>query len=279
MNKSILFGFALMVLGSGVQPARGDDLPCKEIIDGYRSLCDKRWKGFWRKVETTLLPTFEIERTTDYPELYAMVEELAAELNLTMPRVKVYKGSVPSHILSFGHDPMTINAYVDPRGDVHVGTELIEALSRDELRAVLAHELGHVDKKHILKRIGAMAVSLPVFLAVYYAGIALKLQNKHTVGATVIVSGYLGWQAFLASISRKHEFEADEVSFRVTGDEGALIRALDKIENIVQKMHPILYYIGKVEHALLPFLRSHPTNRQRESRLKRLTHMDVAAAA
>jgi STE24 endopeptidase len=121
---------------------------------------------------------------------------------------------------------------------------LLEKLSNNEIVAVLAHELGHFKRKHIVKRIVMMAVaSLAFFAAVAWAmqqpwlytsfGFAADT-GKVAPGVALILFSMalpplLFWLGPLgAAYSRKHEFEADAYAAEVS-DKNDLIVALTKL--------------------------------------------------
>lgn len=99
---------------------------------------------------------------------------------------------------------------------------LIKTLTAPEIEAVLAHELGHFKKKHVMKQlIKGMAMS---FAGLFILGQLLKspsffaghgVSSMETYMALILfmmVAGiYTFWLTPLSSYtSRKHEFEADE---------------------------------------------------------------------
>jgi STE24 endopeptidase len=121
---------------------------------------------------------------------------------------------------------------------------LLEKLSNNEIVAVLAHELGHFTRKHIVKRIVLMAfASLAFFAAVAWAmqqpwlytsfGFAADT-GKTAPGVALILFSMalpplLFWLGPLgAAYSRKHEFEADAYAAQVS-DKNDLIVALTKL--------------------------------------------------
>jgi STE24 endopeptidase len=121
---------------------------------------------------------------------------------------------------------------------------LLEKLTNNEIVAVLAHELGHFKRKHIVKRIVLMAVlSLAFFAAVAWAmqqpwlytsfGFAAET-GKTAPGVALILFSLalpplLFWLGPLsAAYSRKHEFEADAYAARVSS-KSDLIIALTKL--------------------------------------------------
>lgn len=117
---------------------------------------------------------------------------------------------------------------------------LIKSLDTDEVEAVLAHELGHFKKKHVLKLvlkatlmsfIGFAAMGFLFSWAPFYAGHGVESMAPH-LGLTLfgLVSGI--YTFFITPLSswwsRKFEFEADEFAAE-HADAKALISALVKL--------------------------------------------------
>ena len=121
---------------------------------------------------------------------------------------------------------------------------LLERLSNREIVAVLAHELGHFKRRHIVKRIVFMAFASLAFLAtvawvlpqpwLYAAfGFAADTGTESPGVALILFSlvlpPLLFWLAPIASAySRKHEFEADAYAAQVANRDD-LIAALTKL--------------------------------------------------
>jgi STE24 endopeptidase len=99
---------------------------------------------------------------------------------------------------------------------------LVEALSHDELEAVLAHELGHFKRKHVLKMLIASAVMTLLAFALlgwlmgqnwFYAGLGVHYQSNATALLLFMLASpafTLFLQPVMAWFQRKHEFEADD---------------------------------------------------------------------
>jgi STE24 endopeptidase len=99
---------------------------------------------------------------------------------------------------------------------------LVEALNHEELEAVLAHELGHFKRKHVLKMLIASAVMTLIGLGVlgwlmgmdwFYSGLGVSVKSNATalllfMLASPVFTLYL--QPVIAYFQRKHEFEADD---------------------------------------------------------------------
>ena len=120
---------------------------------------------------------------------------------------------------------------------------LLSRLDVSEIEAVLAHELGHFKRRHVIKRIGwSFAMSL-VFLWLlgylmqqdwFYQGLGVSVSSVPST-ATALLLFFLVMPAFtfllqpMASLySRKHEFEADEYAAH-NASATDLMRALVKL--------------------------------------------------
>jgi len=117
---------------------------------------------------------------------------------------------------------------------------LIESLSTDEIEAVLAHELGHFKRRHIIKRIISMAIFSLAGLALlgwlitqnwFYTGLGVNTASLHAALALFLIA--LPVFTFLLHpvsswFSRKHEFEADAYAAEVSNAD-SLVHALVKL--------------------------------------------------
>lgn len=172
----------------------------------------------------------------DYPELYAMVKNLALRAGLPMPRVFIIPSDSP-------------NAFATGRNEHHavvaVTQGIMRILNRDELEGVLAHELSHIKDRDIL--IGSVAATL--------AGAVVMLANMAKWGA---IFGGLGSRdgeddrggiigliamAVLApiaamiiqmAVSRSREYLADSEGAQLSGKPLGLAGALEKLSRASQ---------------------------------------------
>ena len=132
------------------------------------------------------------------------------------------------------------NAFVDGVGPTErlvLYDTVLRRAPADETRALLAHELSHVDRRHTLKGVLWFGVlGLPALWAVLaVAGRAARrrgLDGAHDPrAAPLVVAGLLVAAALLTpvenGISRRYEGEADWVALRSTGD-GAGMATLQK---------------------------------------------------
>jgi len=151
---------------------------------------------------------------------------------------------------------------------------LIARLTPNEIDAVLAHELGHFKRRHVLKRIAlTFAVSLAFLWLLaqlmqadwFYAGLGVSTHS--TAMALLLFFMVLPAFTFLlqpvgSAYSRKHEFEADAYAVQQTAA-GDLVTALVKLyQDNASTLTPDPLYST--------FYSSHPPALVRISRLQTL---------
>ncbi|MEM4195410.1 MAG: zinc metalloprotease HtpX [Candidatus Anstonellales archaeon] len=188
------------------------------------------------------------------PELHKMVEELAKKAGIPKPKVCIVNNPSPN-AFAFGRTQKS--SYVA----VHTG--LMDVLSKEEVKAVLAHEIGHIKHRDVF--VITMASVLPVLL---YWGVIFALrgrgrgrQNPFAVWMGALFAKFIGQLAVLW-LSRQREFFADAFSKKVMGDPLPLGRALVKISYSLNKYREIenpsmkAFYIGEAEHLSEDVLRA-----------------------
>ena len=158
------------------------------------------------------------------PELYDMVRQLAGNAGLPMPRVYIMENAQPNAFAT-GRNPQN--------AAVAVTTGLMQAVTREELAGVIAHELAHI-KHHdtLLMTITATiagAISMLANFAMFFGG------NRDNNGIGILGTIALVIFAPLAAglvqmaISRTREFEADRGGAEISGQPLSLASALQKI--------------------------------------------------
>ena len=153
-----------------------------------------------------------------------------------------------------------------------LGDTLLENYTKDEIETVIAHELGHYKKKHIIKNIiiGTAASFLTLFLIsiLYKISIHWFGFDKITIIAAlpllslwIMLIGLI--QTPLTNIlSRKYEYEADEYAVSSTGKPGSFESTLEKLteQNLGDKNpHPFIEW----------FFYSHPSIKNRISAIEK----------
>ncbi len=193
---------------------------------------------YYASTATVLMVTGGHEVTgSEEPELYRIVENLAIGSGLPMPKVWVIEDSAPNAFAT-GRDPE--HAYVAAtRG-------LIDKLDKNELEAVMAHEMSHVGNYDIrIMTIVAVAVGLIALIAdlmlrFTWFGAGSRSGNKDKGGGALgmiilvvaivlmIVSPIVATVMKFA-LSRQREYLADSSGALLSRNPGALADALEKI--------------------------------------------------
>jgi heat shock protein HtpX len=175
------------------------------------------------------------------PELHKIVEEIATKSGVKKPKVCIVDSKVPN---AFAFGRTQSDSYIA----VHTG--LLKILNRDELKSVIAHEIGHIKHRDVF--VITMASVLPVIL--YWAAIILLSgrdrdgRNWLAVWVGGILAQLIGQLAVLW-LSRQREYFADAHSKEIMGDPVPLARSLVKITANIDETNPTMkaFYIGEKE--------------------------------
>ncbi len=150
---------------------------------------------------------------------------------------------------------------------------LLASHSQDEILAVLAHEIGHWKKKHILKQLIFMIAAsfvgfYLIFLLVNWPPLyeAFGLYQTPVYAGLLLVSLYFSCIGFFFSplgawISRRYEREADQMANDLTGTSEPMMNALKRLaKDNLSNLHPHPWYVW--------FYYSHPPLLERIEYLK-----------
>jgi STE24 endopeptidase len=155
-----------------------------------------------------------------------------------------------------------------------LGDTLLENYTEDEIETVIAHELGHYKKKHIIKNIIISSVSsfLIFFLLAHLHSYSINwfgfssITQIASLPLLIIWGGIIGLiqQPLTNIISRKFEYEADNYAVVSTGKKESFIQTLEKLteQNLGDKEpHPCVEW----------FFYSHPSIRNRVKSINSIT--------
>ena len=184
----------------------------------------------WMAKMSTRTEIISQPRTRHEQWLLQTVEQLSREAGIKMPEVGIF----PAYEANAFATGWNKNDAL-----VAVSQGLLERFSPDEVRAVLAHEIGHVSNGDMvtLALIQGVVNTFVMFFARIFGSfvdrVILKNEDGHGIGyfvATIFAELVLG---ILASIivmwfSRKREFRADEAGAQLAGT-SAMIGALQRL--------------------------------------------------
>ncbi len=179
---------------------------------------------------------------SEAPELHTIVENVSRRAGIPKPKVYIVPSELP-------------NAFATGRNPEHAvvaaNEGLLNLLSRDEVEAVMAHEIGHVKRRDTL--ISTLAATMAGAIAMLAQGAQMGMlfgggrrnSNSEDSGpGGMIVMLLMMFLAPLAativqlSISRTREFGADRASADYTGNPAALASALRKLEGYARGNPP-----------------------------------------
>lgn len=208
-----------------------------------------------------LLPVFN--KLTPLPdgELRTSIEEYAARVQFPLTNIMVMDGSKRS---------AKANAFFSGLGskkNIVLYDNLVKDLNTEEITAVLAHEVGHYKKKHVLQSMALSIVQMGILFFVFgwlarfplMAEVLGAQQNSFHLSLIAFSLLYapisLLTGLLMNVFSRKNEYEADAYA-RETYRSSPLISALKKLSvNHLSNLQPYSAYV---------FLNySHPTLLQR----------------
>ena len=166
------------------------------------------------------------------PELFALVENLTLKAGLPMPSIYIIPTDSP-------------NAFATGRNPNHAAVAVTygirRMLNKEELEAVLAHELSHIKHRDIL--IGTVAATLVGALTsiAHFATYALMFSrggrddDRGGIGTLVLlVLAPIAATLIQLAISRSREYMADKGAANLCGKPQALANALRKLEQGIQ---------------------------------------------
>lgn len=211
------------------------------------------------------------------PELYALVDGLRQKAGLPMPTLAISPQQQP-------------NAFATGRNPEHavvcVTEGILRTVSRDELAAVLGHELAHV-KNHdmLLQTVAATlagAITNLAHFGFFFGGMGRDDDNGNPLAAlAMLLLAPIGAMLIQFAISRQREFKADAVGSRISGTPLELAGALRKLDaaahRIPMDVSPTAAQLAIVnplaafgDRGMLNLFSTHPSTADRIARLEKL---------
>jgi heat shock protein HtpX len=206
------------------------------------------------------------------PRLYQMVRDLTTRAGLPMPKLYVIPQEQPNAFAT-GRNP--------DHSAVAVTAGIRKLLSEDELRGVLAHELGHVRNRDIL----LTSVVASIASAITWIGYMVLWIGGEDDSPLGILGPLLLWilapisaAIIQMAISRQREYSADATGAEICGNPESLASALLRLESGAQAVPMQVNQASEPLYIVKPFsgggiaslFSTHPPIEERVRRLRQM---------
>lgn len=180
------------------------------------------------KLSVAMVGARQIEKR-DNPRFYRIVENLAITIGIQTPKIYIIDDPAPNAFAT-GRDPK--------HAIVAATSGLIDIMDDNELEAVMAHEMGHVQNYDIrvmmitFGLVSAIGLLTDVVLRMFIFGDRDNDNNSPIgmiIGIIVIILAPIIAAIIQMAISRQREYLADATSTLTTRNPGAMISALEKL--------------------------------------------------
>jgi len=238
----------------------------------------------WWNSDKMLLSMYGAKQVdaTSAPDLFHIVERLAGQARLPMPKVYITENPQPNAFAT-GRDPA--------HAAVCVTSGLLATVSKEELAGVIAHELGHVKNRDTLTMTITAVIAGAIGMLANFAFFMGDRRNPLGLVGVLLVTMLAPLAAMLvqAAISRSREFEADKAGAELTGRPLWLADALAQIDQSARKTlnapadaNPAtahMFIINPLHGGLSGLFASHPATEERIARLRAMAGVPERPAA
>lgn len=172
-----------------------------------------------KMVETTMRVRYVSE--AEAPKLHEMVGDLAAKAGIPKPKVGISETSIPN-AFAFGKSKRD--------GRICVTRGILNLLNENELKAVLGHEMSHINHRDMV----VMTLLSVVPLICYWIFISTLFSDGDRDGGTALIGvgalvAYFLGNLLVLFVSRVREYYADEGSVELGNQPNYLASALYKL--------------------------------------------------
>jgi heat shock protein HtpX len=213
---------------------------------------------------------------SDAPDLHRLVELLAAQAGMPMPKVYIIPDESP-------------NAFATGRNPSHAAVAVTEGIMRilswEELAGVIGHELGHVKNRDILIQsiaatVGAAITYLAQFGFLFGGRSGGDESGKSSLVGMILmmILAPIAAAIIQMAISRSREYIADDTGAQICGHPIWLAKALDKLTtgteaipmNAEQATAHMFIVNPLLGGGLMRLFSTHPPIEERIARLERM---------
>ena len=184
----------------------------------------------WYNSDKMVLRMYEAKKVPQEHPLYEMVANLSLNAQLPMPEVYEIQSDQPNAFAT-GRNP--------ENAAVAATTGLLKRLNKNEIAAVMAHELAHIKNRDttimVVAATFAGAISMLANFAMFFGG---RRNNKMGfIGLiAMMILAPLAASLIQMAISRSREYVADRVGAEICGNPLWLASALKSIQGFASKI-------------------------------------------
>lgn len=192
------------------------------------------WGSYYAsdKLVLTMTGARQIQES-DNPRLFALVQEVCLASGLPMPKVAIVEDAAP-------------NAFATGRNPEHAliafTTGILDAMDRDELQGVIAHEMAHVANRDTLvsavaaTTAGAIAIFSDFLMRMMWFGGGRRDRESNSnpialvLSLVILILAPIAAMLLKAAISRRREALADATAIQFTRNPSGLRKALEVLQ-------------------------------------------------
>ena len=189
------------------------------------------WGSYYGSDKLVLTMTgAKLIQESDNPKLFGLVQEITIASGLPMPKVAIVEDSAP-------------NAFATGRNPEHAliafTTGILDAMDRDQLQGVIAHEMAHVGNRDTLvsavaaTTAGVIALISDILMRMMWFGGGRRDRDSTgnpimlVVSLVVLILAPIAAMMLKSAISRKRESLADATAVAFTRNPAGLRSALE----------------------------------------------------
>jgi len=183
-------------------------------------------------------------KNIDHPKIFALIEEIVKEVDMSFPKKVYLSNDVNASVF---YDSNFWSMFLPIKKNLNIGPGLMNAVTEQEFKAILAHEFGHFSQKSMKVGSYVYQVNQVIYNMLYkndsFDNIIAKAASLHSIIAICIAGSiwiikqiqfilqklYNYININYMSLSREMEFHADEIAANVAGSK-YLASALTRLD-------------------------------------------------
>lgn len=220
------------------------------------------WGSYFASDKLVLTMTgARLIQESDNPRLFALVQEVCIASGLPMPKVAIVEDVAPNAFAT-GRNP--------EHGLIAFTTGILDAMDRDELQGVIAHEMAHVGNRDTLvsavaaTTAGAIAILSDFLMRMMWFGGRRDREHNNPIALIfsllILILAPIAAMLLKSAISRRREALADATAVQFTRNPAGLRKALE----VLQADSTV---VSHASNAVAHFYIESPLDSQRVSKL------------